>query len=238
MKIHRRGAAKPVVVIVLFVLAAAGMWIGYAGIARNAQGPQLPMPLFEDPDDAMRAAAGDLEVREFLFRDEFGRPVTEQVFDGKWTLLSFGFSNCQLACPPMHANIMRLQTKFASTPMRFITMSVDPVHDTPARLNEFMEQRSTLGSSWSFLSTEEEGLLDVLQGLGLAIFDDASEANVIDLGEGNRMNNIGHPTRFILIGPDRRVVDIYEGEDAALLDETTSSIRSHMARAEREAQEG
>ena len=146
--------AKPALLVGLFVVSAAGMWIGYAGIARNAQGPQPPMPIMEDEAEARRAAASEFEMRDFLFQDEFGRPVTAEVFDGEWTLLSFGFSNCQLACPPMHANIMRLQSKFASTSMRFITMSVDPVHDTPVRLNEFLEGRQTLGSTWRFLSTE------------------------------------------------------------------------------------
>lgn len=232
MHTHRRGIAKPAVVALLFVLAAAGMWIGYAGIAKKQPASGGGPDIILDENEARRTAAGDLTVADFSFRDEFGRPVTELVLDDRWTLVSFGFTHCQLACPPMHANIMRLQAKLANTPVRFITFSVDPVHDTPARLNEYMRQRGTLGSSWTFLATEEEGLRGLLGGLGMTVFDDTSEANVIDLGDGLRMNNIGHPTRFVLVGPDRGVVDMYEGEDMATVEKTAASIRSHMFNAE------
>jgi protein SCO1/2 len=178
-----------------------------------------------------REALAEMKLVEFDAVTQDGATFTRDDLEGRWTLLSFGFTHCQLACPPMHANTMQLAAKLANTDVRFVTFSVDPVYDTPERLREYTEQINVPTEQWTFLAADAETRDAVLTGLTLNIIDDTDPANQITLPDGQTvMNNIDHPTRFILIAPDLSVMDLYRGLEGSELDAIASSIRGHLIR--------
>lgn len=70
-----------------------------------------------------------------------GQPVTSEDQRGFLTLYSFSYLDCDDACPQSYADIAALRADVAAalpagTPLRFVTISLDPEHDTPQRLSE------------------------------------------------------------------------------------------------------
>ncbi len=71
-----------------------------------------------------------------------GKPATTQLLRGHWTLLYFGFTTCQDVCPRTLATLAKVARDPASgvadgrTGIVFV--SVDPEHDTPARMRSYL----------------------------------------------------------------------------------------------------
>ncbi|MEM1423449.1 MAG: SCO family protein [Planctomycetota bacterium] len=221
MRTRTRRAPLVIAILALVASAAAAVFV----LTRQPP-PETP----EQEERRLRAEAlASLELAEFTATAPDNSAFTRDDMLGQWTLLSFGFTYCELACPPMHANTMRLIAKLANTDLRFVTMSVDPVHDTPERLAAYTEQIGADSERWIFVAMEANERDRVLDGLGLAVTDDPSEENRITLPDGETvMDNIGHPTRFVLIAPDGAVTEFYPGMTSSELDDTARSIRGFM----------
>eukprot|EP00252_Welwitschia_mirabilis_P011437 TRINITY_DN25699_c0_g1_i1.p1 TRINITY_DN25699_c0_g1~~TRINITY_DN25699_c0_g1_i1.p1 ORF type:complete len:328 (+),score=59.47 TRINITY_DN25699_c0_g1_i1:116-1099(+) len=77
-----------------------------------------------------------------LLNDE-GKPVTEQDFKGKWTLIYFGFTHCPDICPDelqkMVSAIDKIKEK-ASLEVVPVFISVDPERDTVEQVHEYVQE--------------------------------------------------------------------------------------------------
>jgi protein SCO1 len=102
-----------------------------------------------------------------------------------------------------------LTDRLRATGVRFVSISVDPEHDTPERLREFAAAHKTDLSRWMFLTGDSATVHRIVRD-SLQFLLEADPTRTIPLGEGAQMSNITHPTRLLLIGPDRRVLGMYE----------------------------
>jgi len=155
-----------------------------------------------------RAALREMRLANFALVDQRGEAVTNRALEGRYTVLSFMFSYCTLACPIMSGNMYRVYTE-GPAHVRLLSMSVDPVNDTPERLAEYAADLKVAAPKWRMLSGPEKVVREVARSLGFNFELDPSI--MIDMGEGREMANIIHPTRFILFGPDGRIIDSYSG---------------------------
>ncbi len=168
-----------------------------------------------------------LVIPPFMLIDQEARPVDETLFEGRITIIDFIFTHCPFVCPGMAASMGDLSASLKDTGVRFASLSVDPSHDTPARLHAYADEINADTARWSFL-TGPPGAVDAIcrDALGFAL--QASEATRIELPDGTDMANIVHPAKLILVGPDRRIIAMASfdrdeevkalGERARLLD--------------------
>jgi len=163
----------------------------------DAGGPTAGNP---PPVTQPSEALAQFTVPAFTLTDQNGETVDESIFDGRYTVLDFIFTNCPFACPGMTAQMALVQEK---TDAPLVSVTVDPENDTPERLRAFANEHGADLDRWAFLRGERATVRRVLDSLGLAIRDDASRE--VTLESGGTMSNIDHPTRLILIGPDRSV---------------------------------
>jgi cytochrome oxidase Cu insertion factor (SCO1/SenC/PrrC family) len=155
-----------------------------------------------------RAGLEGYAVPEFRLLNQDGEPVDQSVFEGKITILSFNFTNCVTACPPMTANMLQVYGELEGTPVQFCSISVDPEHDTPERLTEYAAKFGIDTDRWMFLTgAEGEAARIVNESLKFDISEDPDDAQVIPLADGTTMRNIRHPIKLFLIGPDRQILD-------------------------------
>jgi protein SCO1/2 len=87
---------------------------------------------------------------------------------GKKVLINFAFTSCSGACPTMTSNLARAQKLLdekTRKELTFITISVDPVNDTPAALKAFATKLKA-GPSWYFLTGTPANVEAVLRRLG------------------------------------------------------------------------
>lgn len=222
-------AMKAVLILAVCVfLGSAGMLLFLSGM-RSARGDDAPAataaagnhrsadPLKPDP------IAEDLSLPPFELTSIDGETVTNDVFTGRITVVDFMFTHCPLVCPMMTGTMADLADKLEGTGVRFLSISVDPERDTPERLREFAARFGADLSRWTFARGEREATWRLVrEGLMFAIEDD--DSLTIPLADGSTMLNIRHPSHFVLVGPDGRVLGLYSST-------SESDVRALEARA-------
>lgn len=77
----------------------------------------------------------------FSLTDHLGRPFGPEQLRAQWSLLFFGFTRCPDICPNTLGLLQAVNTavKSADPGLRIVFVSVDPKHDTPAALRNYVE---------------------------------------------------------------------------------------------------
>lgn len=102
----------------------------------------------------------DKETPSFALKDAKGQPVRLSDFRGKAVVLHFIYASCPDACP-LHADLLgRVQSMVNETPMQdqvqFVTITTDPVNDTPEILEAYGPPHGLDSSNWVFLTSGPE----------------------------------------------------------------------------------
>lgn len=102
--------------------------------------------------------------------DQNGKPhrFYEDLVRGRKVLINFAFTSCKGVCPGMTANLARVQKLLGARvgkEISILTISVDPVNDTPAVLKQFATKFQA-AAGWSFLTGTPENVAAVLKRLG------------------------------------------------------------------------
>ncbi len=211
------------VIVPLFVLAAAGMILSIVGLIRTMNRLGQAPPLIVQPD----AASLGLSVPEFTLVNQDGVAQSQALFDGQVTILDFFFTHCPFICPTMTLAMQDLARDLAGTGVRFVSISVDPAHDSPEALRTYATDKDIDLSRWSFLTGDMATVERIARGsLGFAVGPDSDPGKTISMPGGGTMQNIIHPSKLILIGPDRKVLGFYESNS---LEET--QLLMHRAKA-------
>jgi protein SCO1/2 len=108
-------------------------------------------------------------------------------------MLNFIFTTCTTICPVMSGTFSQVQAKLGATrsKVRIISISIDPEHDTPSRLQEYAK-RFEAGPQWSMLTGSIENSIAVQRAF--------------DIYRGDKMNH--EPVTFLRKGPDQPWVRI------------------------------
>ncbi len=134
---------------------------------------------------------------EFTLFDQEGRVVPSGRFRGKQVMLNFIFSRCPSAdmCPAATAKMMltqQLAKKAGVANVEFVSVTLDPVYDTPAVLKEYAEARSIDTTNFSFLTGPEGAVRDLLTQFGV----------IADFSDGV----VKHTLATLLIDPKGKII--------------------------------
>lgn len=102
---------------------------------------------------------------------------------GKTVAINFIFTNCTTICPPLAATFARVQREMGDKVGRdvhFISISVDPLTDTPERLKAW-GAKFKAGNGWTFVTGTKPEMDKLLNALGAAVSrrEDHSPAAII-----------------------------------------------------------
>ncbi|PDY15496.1 cytochrome c oxidase assembly protein, partial [Bacillus cereus] len=81
-------------------------------------------------------------MQKFSFTDQNGKQFGSAELQDKIWVADFFFTSCQTVCPPMTANMAKLQRMLNTDGIKdveFVSFSVDPEVDTPEKITEFMK---------------------------------------------------------------------------------------------------
>ncbi|XYH93940.1 SCO family protein [Sorangium sp. So ce1128] len=118
--------------------------------------------------DADAAAAAYFTDTELVDQDGRPRRFYTDLLRGRKVLIHFAFTSCKGACPTMTANLARVQAllgKRAGKEIAILTITVDPVNDTPKVLKQFAAKFNA-GDGWRFLTGTPQNVEKVLGRLG------------------------------------------------------------------------
>jgi len=135
----------------------------------------------------------------FSLADQHGAPVTADGLRGTVWVANFIFTRCPDVCPALTGRMAELQKK-VPTGVALVSISVDPLHDTPEVLQAYATQHGA-GPTWKFLTGPRDAVAALLRdGFKVAYSDD-----------GPAVNPITHSDRFMLVDRAGRVRGTYHG---------------------------
>jgi protein SCO1/2 len=111
-------------------------------------------------------------VPEFVLYDQNGRLVDGARFRGRQVMLNFIYTRCPVAnmCPLSTTKMITSQklAREAGVPnVEFVSITLDPAHDTPGVLRGYADDRGIDTSNFSFLTGPEPAIRDLLTQFGV-----------------------------------------------------------------------
>lgn len=122
----------------------------------------------DGPSAISRMMIPDVEVL-----DQDGKTVHfySDLVKGKTVAINFIFTTCTTICPPLAATFARVQRELGDKVGRevyFISISVDPLTDTPERLKAW-GNKFKAGPGWTFVTGNKEEIGQLLNALGASV---------------------------------------------------------------------
>lgn len=156
----------------------------------------------ETADARARTRISDIPVR-----DQNGRRLkfyTDLVKD-KTVAIDFIFTSCTTICPSLTATFRRVQEDLATRApaVQLISVSVDPMTDTPARLREYAT-RFKAGPGWTFVTGDKADIDSLLLELGAAATNASDHTPTILVsndvtGYRTRANGLSSPATLVKV---------------------------------------
>ncbi len=106
------------------------------------------------------------------------------LLQGKVVVINSFFATCQGACLPLNRNLQKVQQALGERigkDVNIISISVDPVVDTPASLKEYAKKLNTR-PGWYFLTGEKENVDLALKKIGQFVDNKQDHLNIFIIG--------------------------------------------------------
>jgi protein SCO1 len=106
----------------------------------------------------------------FELRAEDGTKVSLSQFRGKAVVVTFIFASCSATCPILTAKMATVQTALGSdfgSKIAFLSITVDPEHDTPEVLQRYARSFGADPVGWKFLTGSPAAIEDIEQRYGV-----------------------------------------------------------------------
>jgi protein SCO1/2 len=150
-----------------------------------------------------------MAIGEFSLTDQEGRPFGSAQLAGEVWIADFVFTSCPDVCPVMTSQMANLSRRMDGHDVHFVSISVDPEHDTPERLREYAARYRADASRWHFLTGTEAQVRELVVG---RFRNHVGEREDADDGRYRIM----HGLRFVLVDGRGVVRGFYETDRAGL----------------------
>ena len=201
-----------VLVLVLMVLTA---------IPAEAQTPSCHSPATH----AQKTEKPKMVIPDVKVLDQDGNALnfyTDLIKD-KTVAINFIFTNCTTICPPLAATFARLQKEMGDRigkDVHLISISVDPVTDTPERLKAW-GAKFKAGPGWTFVTGEKQEMDKLLNALGAAVSKREDHTPAMIIGNDSK----GVWTRTYGLAKINQIIGVIDDVRAGKVDESTAEVK-------------
>jgi protein SCO1 len=157
-------------------LAQRAVWLQRWLGALPVVGAILLAALLASPGSAAPAPFPVIGKRapNFLLIDQDDHRVQVSQFRGKLVLLNFIYTHCTDVCPLTTAALARVQRELVhrgwwATDVVFLTVTTDPLHDTPTVLRAYATRYKADMQGWHFLTGDPGATQAVYKQYGIAV---------------------------------------------------------------------
>ncbi|PKR78462.1 cytochrome c oxidase assembly protein [Halalkalibacillus sediminis] len=156
------------------------------------------------------------EVESFTYTNQDKQEVSLSDLEGTYWISNFIFTNCNTVCPPMTANMAKLQDKAEeeNLDVRFVSFSVDPVNDDPATLKSFGDKFKVNYDNWDFLTGYDQEHIESF----------AANSFKALVSKVDGQEQVNHGTQFFIVNPDGEMINSFSGTS----DEEMDNIIDHL----------
>ncbi|MDC2866435.1 SCO family protein [Bacillus sp. BP-3] len=157
------------------------------------------------------------DVQSFQYINQNGEKFGSKDLKGKVWVADFVFTNCQTICPPMTANLAKLQklAKEEKLDVQFVSFSVDPEVDTPEKLKTFVQKFTDDTKNWNLLTGYSQDDIEKFAKDNFKAFVDKPE----------NQDQVIHGTKFYLVDQNGKVMKEYSGMNKTPYDDILRDIR-------------
>ncbi len=135
------------------------------------------------------------KIPAFSFVNQDSVTVTNADYDDNIYIANFIFTTCPTICPTMTYNMRYVQKKLSIYPnIKFLSHTVNPKNDTPARLNEYAKKMKLDLSNWNLVTGDKDEIYTIAE----SYYVNASKDS---LAPGGFL----HSQYFILVDKEGRV---------------------------------
>jgi len=168
-----------------------------------------------EPDATSGSALPADLAPAFRLTDQAGHPLSLADLRGKLVLLDFVYTRCPGPCPVLtglHADLQRSLGPQLGQRVHFVSITLDPAHDTPEVLAAYARARGADLSNWSFLTGSPDEVAEVVKRYGVGSLRQPD-------------GTIDHLVVTFLIDGEGRIVERWMGLDHGVLDMRAELVR-------------
>lgn len=164
-------------------------------------------------------------VKNISFTNQLGKKVSLYDIKGKVIVLDFFFTRCPTFCPGMARAMKKLQDSFKKKDtsfVQFISISVDPLHDSVQQLKNFGDKHKINPDSWWLVAGDKKETYDfALQEIKASVADAEVDTGFI------------HTQNFFLLDREKIVRGWYNAFDSSAQQRLVRDIPLLMLEKER-----
>lgn len=165
-------------------------------------------------------------VKNISFTNQLGQQVSLHDIKGKVIVMDFFFTRCPVICPNMTTAMKKLQDSFKkkndTSFVQFISVSVDPVHDSVQQLRKFADKFKIDPENWWLVTGNKKDIYDfAFNEVKAGIADTEVDTGFI------------HTQKFFLIDREKIVRGFYDGLDTTAQQRLVRDIPLLMLEKER-----
>lgn len=147
-------------------------------------------------------------VPNVTFTDQDGKRRAFASFKGSRVVLTFIYTSCPMPtfCPLMDRHFVAIQEKLKADPslsdVQLLSVSFDPVVDTPPVLKQHAQKLAADPSRWTFVTGDRDEIDRFASRFGISIARDLTDPK-----------NITHNLRTAIVDTDGRLVKAFTGNE-------------------------
>ncbi len=149
-------------------------------------------------------------IADFVLQDEEAKNFSLVGFQGRWSLLFFGFTSCPDICPNTLYQLKQVRAELAGNlaedelPIIYL-VSVDPDRDTPEKLAEYL---SFFDPAFKGLTGDDRQLRALTMQLGIAY-------HVAQHDENSEDYAVDHSATLVLLNPQAQMYGVFPAPQQA-----------------------
>jgi protein SCO1 len=158
-------------------------------------------------------------VKNFTYTDQNNKQFGSKDLKGKIWISDFIYTSCTDICPPMTANLVKLQEMIKQKGLKnveFVSFSVDPTVDSPQALQAFAKKFGADTKSWTFLTGYSQKSIE-----NFALKNYKTLVKKPETGD-----QVIHGIDFYLVGPDGKIKKEYPGIKDVPFDQIINDIKT------------
>jgi len=142
-------------------------------------------------------------VPQFSLVDSTSSSFTNKHLEGKVWVANFMFTTCPGPCPIMNAEMAKLYRSYIlEKNVDFVSISVNPGHDSPQKLTEYAKKYQANTNRWHFLTGDLESIHKIAHD-GFKL--------------GSKENPIVHSTYFVLVDQKNQIRGYYQSTEKSAI---------------------
>lgn len=172
---------------------------------------QMPQRYFYDSVTVTQKGGKDIydtvwhHVSNMELTNQFGKKISFSDLKGKIILLDFFFTRCPSICPRLAVAMKKLQNSFTNNDsiVQFVSISVDPDHDSLPELRKWAKKYNVDGDSWWVLTGNRDSIYRfAINEMKANIADQTVDTSFV------------HTEDFFLLDKDRIIRGWFNGLDS------------------------